>query len=72
MMTVENWNQIMTACIVSDESKKLFTVIYLFSCQFILAYVLHNLFQAILLQGFEDPSILEHEEVNDMNELTEI
>jgi len=32
MMTVENWNQILTACIVNDTRNKLFTVFYLLSC----------------------------------------
>ena len=60
MMTAENWNQIMTAMLVSKVNR-VFTMFYLYTCQFILAHVLHNLFQAILLQGFEDPSILEED-----------
>lgn len=61
MLTVENWNNILTACMVSDVNKSI-TLIYLLSCQIILSYILHNLFQAILLQGFEDPDILEEKE----------
>ncbi len=43
MMTVENWNNILTACLVSEVDTAL-TMIYLLSCQLILAYILHNLF----------------------------
>ena len=68
MMTVENWNQILTGCLNSKVNRA-YTMFYLFSCQLILAYVLHNLFQAILLQGFEDPSILEDDDGNDMDEI---
>lgn len=57
MMTVENWNQILTACLVSD-TNRFITILYLFSCQIILAYILHNLFQGIFLSGFDDMSLL--------------
>ena len=77
-MTVENWNNILTACLVSNVPTWL-TMFYLLSCQLILAYILHNLFQAILLQGFEDSSILQdnpaelldeyHVYINDSNDL---
>ena len=65
MLTVENWNNILTACMVSNVSTTV-TLIYLLSCQIILSYILHKLFQAILLQGFEDPDILEEKE--DLND----
>ena len=60
MMTIENWNNILTACLVSSVNVVI-TVLYLISCQYLLAYTLHNLFQAILVQGFEDSSILQEE-----------
>jgi len=43
MMTIENWNNILTACLVSQVKASL-SFIYLLSCQYLLAYTLHNLF----------------------------
>ena len=66
MMTVENWNELLTATLVSPVSTNI-TLPFLITCQIVLAYTLRDLFQAILLQGFEDDSILleEGEELYD-------
>ncbi len=55
-MTMENWNDIMYACLRSDVSA-IFTLIFLISWIFMGNYVLLNLFLAILLEGFESGDI---------------
>ena len=50
-MTMENWNDILTATLRTDVNYAL-TLIYLISWIFMGNYVLLNLFLAILLNGF--------------------
>ena len=51
VMTMENWNDILTACLRTENSYIL-TLLYLISWIFMGNYVLLNLFLAILLNGF--------------------
>ena len=60
VMTMENWNDILTSALRTDVNYVL-TLLYLISWIFIGNYVLLNLFLAILLNGFDsqDNSMLE-------------
>lgn len=60
VMTMENWNDILTSALRTDVNYAL-TLLYLISWIFIGNYVLLNLFLAILLNGFDsqDNSMLE-------------
>lgn len=51
-MTLENWNDILTATL-RTEVNYVETLVYLISWIFIGNYVLLNLFLAILLNGFD-------------------
>lgn len=53
-MTVENWNDIETAILVSGS--KIIGIIYLISWIFIGNWILMSLIQAILLDGFDEDS----------------
>jgi len=60
VMTMENWNDILTSTLRTDVNYAI-TLVYLISWIFIGNYVLLNLFLAILLNGFDsqDNSILQ-------------
>lgn len=52
-MTLENWNDILFACMRTDNYSFL-TLIYLISWIFVGNYVLLNLFLSILLDAFDN------------------
>ena len=61
VMTMENWNDILTNCLRTDVNYG-FTLLFLISWIFMGNYVLLNLFLAILLNGFggeEDNEMLQ-------------
>ena len=53
LLTLENWNDILTSSLRSDVNYGI-SLLYLISWIFIGNYVLLNLFLAILLSGFDD------------------
>ena len=53
LLTIENWNDILTSSLRSDVNYGI-SLLYLISWIFIGNYVLLNLFLAILLSGFDD------------------
>lgn len=56
ILTLENWNDNLYACLRSDINE-IFTLLFLISWIFIGNYVLLNLFLTILLEGFENEDL---------------
>jgi hypothetical protein len=59
VLTIENWNDIQTLIFLSSNSN--FTIIYLLTWIFIGNWVLLNLLQAVLLDGFDTEDIIQSE-----------
>lgn len=64
LLTVENWNDLMTVTMVSSVGS-LVSCLYLISWIFLGNYVLLNLFLSILLSGFSKVKHLEEDEIDD-------
>ena len=71
IMTMENWNDILTTTMISSVNKFL-TIIFLISWIFIGNYTLLNLFLAILLEGFESNDLNQEIELEILEEGIEI
>lgn len=63
LLTVENWNDVLTVTLLSDVGAVL-TCIYLISWIFLGNYVLLNLFLSILLSGFSKAKEIEEENLD--------
>ncbi len=66
VMTIENWNDIETATVTSSMGN--WGIIFLVSWIFLGNWILLNLLQAILLDGFDNDSINSEEELGDSSD----